>query len=233
MPNIVVMFRPQNLVEHIHALGKLADRELRDHLAVIHHIEAIGDAAGEAEILLDEQDGHATAFQLLQDFADALNDDRGKALGRFVKQQHTDAGAQDAGHGKHLLFAAGKPCTDAIAPLMQVGEQLEDLVESHTTSGDDRRQHQVFIDAKRREDAALFRHEADTLMRRLVQRHLHHVLAGKGDPALAGADDADDGAQCRRLADAVAAENGNGFPLTHAHIDAMQDVTFTIPALSP
>ncbi|MGO8470170.1 ATP-binding cassette domain-containing protein, partial [Rhizobium leguminosarum] len=36
-------------------------------------------------LILDEQDRHATFLERLQHLADALDDDRGKPLGRFVE----------------------------------------------------------------------------------------------------------------------------------------------------
>ena len=87
---------------------ELVPGERIHHAPVLHHVEAVGDCLREAEVLLDEQDGHAARLQRRQHLADALHDHRGEALGRLVEQEHLRAGAQDAGDGEHLLLAAGE-----------------------------------------------------------------------------------------------------------------------------
>ena len=42
-----------------------------DDAAVLHHVVAVGDGGGEAEVLLDQQDGEAAALELADDLADA------------------------------------------------------------------------------------------------------------------------------------------------------------------
>ncbi|MGW8172066.1 MAG: hypothetical protein ACWGHV_10865 [Stutzerimonas stutzeri] len=42
--------------------------------------------AGEAEVLLHQQDGHAALLERLQHLADTLDDDRRQAFGRLVEQ---------------------------------------------------------------------------------------------------------------------------------------------------
>ena len=67
-----------------------------DHPAMLHHVVAVGDRRGEAEILLHQQHGEAAVLDLADGAADLLHDDRGEALGRLVQQQHFRSGAQDA-----------------------------------------------------------------------------------------------------------------------------------------
>ena len=126
-----VTVRPPGL-RGARACGReLGDGEAGGDGAVLHHVEAVGDARGEAEVLLDEEDGHAAGLERRQHLADAVDDDRREALGRLVEQQHLDAGAQDAGDGEHLLLAAGELGALAGAALGEVGEEREDLVERH------------------------------------------------------------------------------------------------------
>ena len=90
---------------------------------------------------------------------------------------------------------------------------------------------QVFIDGQRGEDAAFLRHEADACMGGAMQRHAHHVLAVEGDRPCALADNPHDGAQRCRLADTVAAEQGDRLALVNVEIDAVQGVAFAIPGI--
>ena len=102
-----------------------------DHAAVLHHVVAVGDGGGEAEILLDQQDGEAAALERADHLADALHDHRREALGRLVEQQQVGAGAQDAADRQHLLLAARQLGALAAPALLEVGKQLVDLAEAH------------------------------------------------------------------------------------------------------
>ena len=92
---------------------------------------AVGDGGGEMEVLLDQQDGEATGFELADDLADALDDHRRQALGRLVEQQEVGTGAQDAADRQHLLLAARQLGALAAPPLREVGKELVDLLQAH------------------------------------------------------------------------------------------------------
>ena len=77
--------------------------------------------------------------------ADLLDDDRREALGRLVEQQQPRAGAQDAADRQHLLLAAGKLGALAEQPLLEIGKQLEDLLELSPPGLHLGRQQQIFL----------------------------------------------------------------------------------------
>src|SRR5690606_12434011 len=108
IPKTMVMTTsyPQHVVEQRHAVLDLRDREAGRDLAMLHQIEAVGDAPGKTEVLLYEQDRHAARLEFAQDLADALNNDWRQALGRLVEQQRPHARAQHSRDRQHLLFAA-------------------------------------------------------------------------------------------------------------------------------
>src|SRR5665213_1095309 len=80
--------------------------ELVDDTPMFHDVVAIRNRRGEAEILFDQQNRETLLLERADRFADLLNDDRSKPLGRLVEQQEPRAGAQDARDRQHLLFAA-------------------------------------------------------------------------------------------------------------------------------
>ena len=47
------------IVQLVHVGFELGIGELVDDAAVLHHVVAVGDRRGEAEVLLDQQDGEA------------------------------------------------------------------------------------------------------------------------------------------------------------------------------
>src|SRR5262245_22388675 len=92
------------------------------HPAVLHDVVAVGHRRGEAEILLDEQDGEPLRLQPPDRVADLLHDHRREAFGRFVEHQEPRPGAEDPPDRKHLLLAAGELRALAGEALLQVGE---------------------------------------------------------------------------------------------------------------
>src|SRR5262245_45542435 len=131
---------------------------------------AVGDGGGEMEVLLDQQDGEAACLELADDLADALHDHRRQALGRLVEQQEAGAGAQDTADRQHLLLAARQLGALAAPALLQVGEELVDLLQTHAAWLDRRWQQQVLLDIKTGEDATLLRAIGKPKSRNSVRR---------------------------------------------------------------
>src|SRR5712691_559697 len=81
----------QVLVELVHAgLQAVVGNHVHDP-PVLHQVMAIGDGGGEAEVLLDEQDGEAPGLEARDGGADLLADHRGQALGRLVEEEQARA----------------------------------------------------------------------------------------------------------------------------------------------
>jgi len=81
------------------------------------------------------------------------------------------------------------------------------------------------------EDAALLRTEGDAGPRDRVGGTIDQLGALEAHGAAAAFDDAHDGLERRRLADAVAAEKGHYFTRQHVEGDAVQHVRFAVPGL--
>src|SRR6185312_4335071 len=75
-----------------------------------------------------------------------------------------------------------------------------------------------------REDTAALRHITDALARNEMRRALREVVAIEFDGAGAACDQAHDAPQRCGFADAVAAEQSDGFTFLYVEIDALQDV---------
>ena len=99
------------------------DREIVDHAAVLHQVEAVGDLRAKRKFCSTSRMVMPRLFSVHEHLADALDDHRRQAFGRLVEQQQLDAGAQDAGDRQHLLLAARQLGALARAALLQVGEQ--------------------------------------------------------------------------------------------------------------
>jgi hypothetical protein len=101
---------------------ELRSGEAFDDAAVLHDVEAVGQRRGEAEVLLDHDDGQAALLHEHADrAAERLHDHRRQALGDLVEQQQAGAGAQDARHREHLLLAAREPVPGLDARSFRLG----------------------------------------------------------------------------------------------------------------
>ena len=124
------------------------------------------------------------------------------------------------------------PAAAAAEALLQVREQRKNPIEIEPASrGDARRQHQVFAHVETRENPALLRADGDAEPRDALGRQPDGLFPLEFRRALALGDDAHDGFQRRRLARAVAPEQGYDFAGTNVEIDAMQNVRFAVPGL--
>src|SRR5882757_1939957 len=97
-------------VELVHVGRQLRIREPVDDLAVFDDVVAVRDRRGEAEVLLDQQDGEPFRLQPRDGMTDLLDNDGCETLGRLVQHQKPRTGAQDSGDRQHLLLAARKLC---------------------------------------------------------------------------------------------------------------------------
>src|SRR5580704_18157035 len=71
------------VVQLLHIVRQLRVREVIHDTPMFHHVIAVGDGRGEAEILLDQQDGEALSLERANGAADLLDDDGRESLGRL------------------------------------------------------------------------------------------------------------------------------------------------------
>ena len=110
------------------------DRAALDDLALVHHADAVGDLAHDAEVVGDEQHRHAEpglrVLEQLEDLRLHGDVERGRRLVgdqqvRLVGQRHGDHHALALAAGKLVRIAAEPPGRIANADL---AEQIDDLV---------------------------------------------------------------------------------------------------------
>ena len=170
----------------------------------------VGERAGEVEILLDQQDRHPPLpAQVGDGAADILDDGRLDAFGRLVEHEELRLHDEGAGDGELLLLAAGEIAAAPRQHGLEHREKLEQLLRDLALVG---RQTgvaglEVLAHRQQREDLAPLRHVGDAAPRPLVGAHAGDVLALEEDAPAAHRLVADDGAQQRALAHAVAAEH--------------------------
>src|SRR5690606_15572723 len=115
---------------------------------MLDHVMPVCQGGSEVEILFNQYDGQALVLEGNQDFAKLLHNHRGKPFGDFIQQEHVGSGAQDAGHGEHLLLATRQLGALAEPAFIQVGEHVVDFFQAHAATAHHRWQCEVFLNVK-------------------------------------------------------------------------------------
>src|SRR5579872_1216609 len=123
------MFRRRDRCEACPCWLATLSSQSRRYLAVLDDVEAIGNGRGEAEILLDQENGETLVLEPLDGLADLLDDHGSKPLGRLVQHQEAGAGAQNSPDREHLLFATRQLGPLAAQTFPQVGKQFENVIQ--------------------------------------------------------------------------------------------------------
>src|SRR5579862_2286861 len=203
----------------------------RDHIddaAMLDEVMAVRERRDEAEVLLDQDHGEALLLERPHDASERPDDHRREPLGDLVEEQQTRAGAEDAGHGEHLLLAAGEARPLALPPLEEVREHGVDRLVAHAAGADLRQQGQVLLGREAGEDAALLGTVADAEADDAVRRQSDRLAAVQHDRARAARDEAEDRLERRRPPRTVAAEQRHDLSLPHLEVEAVEDVRLAV-----
>ena len=130
------------------------------------------------------------------------------------------------GDGEHLLLSAGERAGPCVAEALEVGKEREDAVEALARRGvvDEPGHAQVLVHREGREDALAFRHVADPEAGDGVRGQAMDRPSLEPDRTPAGVKEAHHGAEGRRLAGPVPAEEDSDRVRSHVERDALEDV---------
>src|SRR5579883_2823374 len=198
-----------------------------DHLAVVEHIGAVGNLDRGAHVLFDQQ--HRDAFLTGGDdhLEDFLHDQRRQALRRLVEHQQLGIEQERARDREHFLLTARELAALVGFALRQPRKELVDARNGPRPRSVDR-YHEIFLDRQVCENPASFRHIADADAGEAEGRPVGRGVAEDAHRALARMGQANEAAERRRLAGAVAAEKRDDLALAHLQADAMQDVALAV-----
>ena len=130
--------------------SELARRRDAVDAAVDHDRDVVGDRAGDADILLDDEDVHvAVLAQLLEHLLDLGDDDRCKSLRRLVHDKEPRVGQQRPRDRQHLLLAAGQLPAAVRFALSQARERRVDPIDGPRALAPPVHEPQVFVDRQR------------------------------------------------------------------------------------
>src|SRR5215467_4076583 len=197
--------------------------------ALAHEVDVIGDPEREGEILLDDQDGCAAGLEAAEDASELAHRERRQPLGGLVHQENVGIADQCTPAGQHLLLAARELVAPIAQTLAQAGKEIERAREAPARAiAGPLADLQVLAHRERREDAAALRHQAHPAARDLVGGQMRDVLAAQPNATAPGWREADDRADERGLADAVAAEDRDDLTALDAQGDTLQDVALAV-----
>ncbi len=193
--------------------------------ADLEHVGAARGGERDAGVLLDDEDGEALGgVQAAEDGEDLADDERRQAERGLVEQQQPRPGEQGAAEREQLLLAAGEGARLLVAP---VGELREELVDAGEVAGERvparvAAEPQVLLDGQLDEGSAALGDVRDPEPRDRVGAGASAERTAAEDDRPLAADGAGDGAQRRRLAGAVGAEDGDDLALADLEADAVE-----------
>ena len=191
-----------------------------DHATLVEHDRVPREAVDDVEVLLDEDD-RCDLGRPLEHARDLRDEQRREPLRRLVDQQHAVVVQERARDRHHLLLTARERAGALLRALAQLGEELvHEVVASGAVS---LRQLQVLAHGQAGEHVPVLRDVADAEADDLVRRHPGQLLLLEPRRP-ARLDQAEEGAERRRLADAVPAEQRGDAALRHRERDPLQDV---------
>src|SRR5471030_2426672 len=143
---------------------------------------AVGDTRERLYILVDDEDGVARGLEPREAAPDLGADQRGKALGRFIKDQKTRVRHQRAPDGEHLLLATGKLAAHAAGARAELRKKIVHLGERPGTvdgQGTSRGRNQILAHGQIGKYLPAFRHQSDSEFRDSVGGEAEDVLPAK------------------------------------------------------
>src|SRR5215813_2199788 len=213
-------------------LDLLVGEELRgaggmDDLATAQDVGAIRHGEGEREVLLHEEDGQPLALELADHPPHLAHEERSQSFRGLVEEEQVRVAHEGTPDGQHLLLAARQLVRAIGAALAQPGEELLHALEAPAPAAVARHL-EILADGKRGKDAATLGHEGHPALHHTIRRPVRDVLALEAHAAVPGRGEADDGADERGLAHAVAAKDPEHLARLHAEGDALQHVAVAV-----
>src|SRR5215469_14666181 len=198
-----------------------------DDLAAAQDVGAVGHGESEGEVLLHDEDGQSLALELADYPPHLAHEERSQPLRGLVEEEEVGIAHEGAPDGQHLLLAA-RELVRAIAPtLAQPGEELVHAFQAPAPAPAPRHL-EILADGEGGEDAAPLRHKGHAALYHAIRRPGGDVRSLEAHAAAAGRCEADDGADERGLAHAIATEDPQDLARLHAEGDALQHMAVAV-----
>src|SRR5713226_6803683 len=154
---------------------------------LFHDVSAVGDAAGEFDVLIGDEKRHALLPNLMDRIDECPHHQRAQTLRRLVENEQRGVSHERAPDGEHFLLAAREAGAALRSQLRQRRKELADAIEGPVPVAarhavDDR---EVLLDRQVGEDAPVIRNVADPEPRDLERLAARDVAAHEFDPPAA------------------------------------------------
>ncbi len=206
-------------------MHEILRRALQDDAAGFEHVAAIGGLQCRPCILLHQQHRDAGFPEGADDAENLAHDERGEAEARLVEQKDARTGHQRAAQRQHLALATGQRHGLLPGALGEPGEARIDalqrfLLRLARVAMDIAAEHEIVGNRHVGEKLALLGHDGDAARNPRLDVLAADVLPLMQHLSL-GRQQAHDGAEQRRLARAVGADDGDDL----ARIQGQRDLT--------
>src|SRR5262245_53195030 len=222
-PTFAARSERQVLLADRGVLAELARGALVADVALLEHVDAVGEVEREIHVLLGEQDREPVGLEPADLLLQMIDHERGQPFRRLVEQQELGIAHQGARDRQHLLLTAGEEAARPVAQLAQGREQVEhalgrEAAGARAPLGDV----EVLPYGEVREDPPVLRDEADAEAGGAEGRLARDVAALPHDAAARRRREPHDQAHGRGLADAVTAEKTDALARRYAQRHAEQ-----------
>src|SRR5215470_789535 len=198
-----------------------------DDLAAAQDVGAIGHGESEGEVLLHEEDGQSLALELADHPPHLAHEEGSQPLRGLVEEEEVGIAHERAPDGQHLLLAARELVGAVASALAQPREELVHALQAPAPAAAPRHL-EVLAHGERRKDTTALGHEGHAAVHHAIRWPGGDVRSLEAHPAAARRREADDGADERGLAHAVATEDPQDFARLHAEGDALEHVAVAV-----
>ena len=194
-----------------------------------HHVDSARDLQSDRQLLLDQQDRHATLGDLVEQATDLLDQFGRQALGGLVDDDQVGVAHQGSAHRQHLLLTARQHTGRGVAACREVRKQIVCVVElpAAELAGSRQTEFEILLNRQRREDLPVFGHITDTGTGDLVGPQAGDRLAFEVDAAMR-LYQAHDGFAGGRPADPVATQQADDLAFVNMQFDTLQDMALAV-----
>ncbi|VTR67992.1 hypothetical protein DESC_660120 [Desulfosarcina cetonica] len=214
-----------------HLFVQMVDGLAGHHPPTVEDGETVGHGAGEGELLLHQQNGHAhLGAQSPDDRADLLDDVGLNAFRGLVEDQERRLQDQGPADGQLLLLAAGKIAAQPAAHLIQHRKEIENPIRNafQFLLAGGQANGEILFHGQQRKDLTALGHIPHAQARAPVGGQSGDVGIHQADPAGANRQKPHDATQEGGLAHAVPAHQAGALALGHLQINIPEGMALTV-----
>src|SRR6266446_9336927 len=216
--------QPQISVHDLGVRFEIARGATVDDGALFHQEYARAELERGFDVLLDQEDRHASLVDAMDYAPDLRNKPRHDAFGRLVQDDQLGPHHETARDCEHLLLAPGKRIPRLPDTFLEAWKASKHVFLAFRVAPLAKPDAEIFQHGEIGEDAATLRDIADAFARHFVRLAARQIEAAELDRSAAARRKSHDCAQRRGLSHPVAPQQRRAFARLHLEIHSLQDV---------